>query len=92
MTAPTGSDDTDSAPPVGDEETPSPIGWARAALTSLVILALGTALLVYLPNWVLTHLTGLERNGRVTVATASFFVLFFAFAWALRRLQAHRLI
>ena len=92
MTAPTGSDDTDSAPPVGDEETPSPIGWARAALTSLVILAVGTALFVYLPNWVLTHLTGLSRNGRVGVATTGFFVLFFAFAWALRRLQAHRLI
>ena len=92
MTAPAGSVDTNSAPPVGDQEAPSPIGWARAALTSLVILAVGTALLIYLPNWVLTHLTGLERNGRVTVATASFFVLFFAFAWALRRLQAHRLI
>jgi len=92
MTAPTGTDDTESAPPVGGEETPSPIGWGRAALMSLVILALGTALFVYLPNWVLTHLTGLSRNGRVAVATTAFFVLFFAFAWGLRRLQARHVI
>ena len=92
MAAPTGSVDTNSAPPVGDEEAPSPIGWARAALTSLVILAVGTALLIYLPNWLLTHLTGLERNGRAAVATTCFFVVFFAFAWVLRRLQARRVI
>ena len=77
---------------VGSEEAPSPIGWARAALSSLAILAIGTALLVYAPNWALTHLTGLSRNGRVAVATVAFFAVLFAFAWVLRRLQARRLI
>jgi hypothetical protein len=74
-----------------EEESPS-IGWGRAVLTALIILALGTLLLVYLPNWALTNLTGLSRNGRVAVATGAFFVLFFAFAWALRRLQARRVL
>jgi hypothetical protein len=92
MNGPTGSDVTDSSLSVGDEAAPSPIGWVRAALTSLAILAVGTALLIYLPNWVLNHLTGLERNGRVAVATTCFFVVFFAFAWVLRRLQARRVI
>jgi hypothetical protein len=92
MAEPAGSDDASGSLPVGDQGTPSPIGWARAALTSLVILAVGTALLIVLPNWVLTRLTGLSRNGRVAVATTGFFVLFFAFTWALRRLQAHRVI
>jgi hypothetical protein len=77
---------------VAHEEEPSPIGWGRAALTTLVILALGTLLLVSLPNWVLTHLTGLSRNGRVAVATTVFFVLFVAFAWGLRRLQSRRVL
>jgi hypothetical protein len=73
---------------VDREEEQSSIGWARAGATALVILALGTALLVVLPNWALTHLTGLSRNGRVAVATTTFFVVFVAFAWALRRLQS----
>jgi hypothetical protein len=74
------------------EEGPSPIGWGRAVCTALVILALGTALLVYLPNWALTHLTGLSRNGRVAVAATVFFVLFVAFAWTMRRLQSRHVL
>jgi len=71
---------------------PLPVGWGRAAFLSLVVLVVGTVLFTYLPNWVLTHLTGLSRDGRVAVATTGFFVLFFAFAWVLRRLQARRVI
>ena len=73
-------------------ETTSPIGWARAALTSGAVLIFGTALLVYAPNWALTHLTGLSRNGRVAVATGWFFAALFAMLWVLRRLQARRMI
>ena len=78
--------------PVDDGESPSPIGWGRAALTAVAILVVGTVLFVIAPNWVLMHLTGLSRNGRVAVATVGFFVIFVAFAWALRRLQARRVI
>jgi hypothetical protein len=76
----------------GAEAAPSPIGWLRATLSGIAILAIGAALLLYLPNWELTHLTGLSRNGRVAIAVATFLVLFFALAWVLRRLQARRVI
>jgi hypothetical protein len=74
------------------EEPPSPVGWGRATLSTLAILAAGTALLVLVPNWMLVHLTGLSRNGRVAVATIEFVVAFAGLAWALRRLQARRVI
>ncbi len=89
--APGGAAEDASATGASVEYT-SPIGWVRAALTSGAVLILGTALLVYAPNWALTHLTGLSRNGRVAVATAWFFAALFAMLWALRRLQARRMI
>ena len=70
----------------------SPIGWWRAAASALVILAVGAGLFVYAPNWILTHLTGLSRSGRVAVATIEFFVLLAAVAWLLRRLQGRRVV
>jgi len=78
--------------PVEDETLPSPIGWGRAALTAIAILVVGTATLVIFPNWVLVHLTGLSRNGRVAVATIGFVAIFAALAWGLRRLQARGVI
>ncbi|MEX1006407.1 MAG: hypothetical protein WD271_01010 [Acidimicrobiia bacterium] len=68
------------------------IGWGRALVSAAVILVAGAVLLVFVPNWLLTHLTGLSRNGRVAVVTTSFVVVFVAFAWVLRRLQARRVI
>lgn len=83
---------TETAPqvehPVQDGESPSPIGWGRAALSAIAILVVGTVALVIAPNWVLVHLTGLSRNGRVAVATVGFVVIFAVLAWGLRRLQA----
>jgi len=92
MTPSPGDDATNESVPSGHEAAPLSIGWVRAALSSLAILVSGAVLFLYVPNWVLTHLTGLSRDGRVAVATAGFFVAFFAFAWALRRLQARRVI
>lgn len=68
------------------------IGWGRALVSALAILLLGTALLVYFPNWLLLQLTGMSRSSRVAVVTIWFFVVLFAFAWGLRRLQARRVI
>jgi hypothetical protein len=59
---------------------------------TLVILVVGAGLLVFVPNWTLTHLTGLGRGGRVAIATTAFFVLLAGCAWTLRRLQARRVI
>jgi hypothetical protein len=52
-----------------------------------VILAVGAGVFVYLPNWVLTHLSGLSRDGRVAVATVEFLLALAIMSWALRRLQ-----
>jgi hypothetical protein len=70
----------------------SPIGWWRAAASALTILAVGAGLLVYLPNWVLTHLSGVSRDGRVALATVEFLLALGAMAWALRRLQQRRVV
>lgn len=84
--APSGS------PPVTGDDTLSLIGWCRAAASALTILVVGAGLFVYVPNWVVTHLTGLSRGGRVAVATIGFFLLLAAVAWLLRRLQARRVV
>jgi hypothetical protein len=84
--------DATGSPPAADAPPESAISWRRAIASALAILVVGTALFVYLPNWLLTHLGGLSRNGRVAVATITFFALFFAVAWLLRRLQARHLV
>lgn len=86
------TDATSGSSPAADDVKASVIGWWRATASALAILVVGTALFVYLPNWLLTHLGGLERGQRVAVATITFFVLFFGAAWLLRRLQARRVI
>ena len=67
--------------------TGSQIGWWRAAGSALVILAVGAGVFLYLPNWVLTHLSGLSRDGRVAVATVEFLLALAVMSWVLRRLQ-----
>jgi hypothetical protein len=86
------TDGVGGSPPAADNDKVSAIGWWRATASALAILVIGTGLFVYLPNWLLTHLGGLARGGRVAVATTAFFVLFFAMAWGLRRLQARRIV
>ena len=70
----------------------SPIGWWRGVGSAVVILAVGAGLFVYLPEWVLTHLTGLSRHGRVAVATIEFLVSLVAVSWVLRWLQRRRVL
>ena len=76
----------------GVEEQPASIGWGRAVLSALLIVVVGAVLFIFGPNWLLTHLTGLSRNGRVAVVTIGFAVFFVLFVWGLRRLQARRVI
>lgn len=54
----------------------------------IVVVAVG--LLAYVPNLVLTRLTGLSRGGRVAIATTWFFLALGGLAYALRQLQGHR--
>jgi hypothetical protein len=61
-------------------------------VATVVIVALGVALLVLVPNLILTRVGGLDRSGRVALATVWFFGMLAAFAWLLRRLQARHLI
>jgi len=66
--------------------------WPRAIVAAVVVVALGVALLVVVPNLIVTRVGGLGRSGRVALATVWFFGMLAAFAWLLRRLQARRLI
>jgi hypothetical protein len=88
----TGRTGSGSSHATGDQPAATVIGWWRAALSAVIILVVGLVLLVYLPNWLLEHLTGLGRHGRVAITTIGFFVLLFALSWALRRLQAHDVV
>jgi hypothetical protein len=73
---------------VMDQDVPqSTISWPRAILTVLVVAVVGIVLLAYGTNYLLEHLTSLDRSQRVGVATAWFFVVFAGLAFGLRRLQ-----
>lgn len=76
----------------GDDVTHGVIGWPRAIVTGLVIVALGVALLAYGTNELLTRLTGLDRSQRVGIATVYFFAVLGGFAWGLRRFQRRGVI
>jgi hypothetical protein len=68
------------------------LSWPRAIVATVVVVALGIALLVVVPNLIVTRLGGLDRSGRVALTTVWFFGMLAGFAWLLRRLQARHLI
>jgi hypothetical protein len=73
-------------------EFPVAFSWPRAILATIVVVVLGVALLVVVPDLIVTRLGGLDRSGRVVLATLWFFGMLAGFAWLLRRLQARHLI
>jgi hypothetical protein len=73
-------------------DDPRPIGWLRAILSAAIIVAVGIGALVYGSNAVLTKVHGKTRSSLVAVVTIGFFVVLFAMAWLLRRLQKKRVI
>jgi Kef-type K+ transport system membrane component KefB len=75
-----------------DSDTTPPIGWLRAAITTAIIAVVAIALLVYVPNAVLTKWSGRTRSSLVALATTLFFVFLFASALVLRRLQRRKII
>jgi hypothetical protein len=68
------------------------IGWGRALLSGLAVLAVGFVGAVYVPNRILTKALGLTRTAREWLAIGTFFVVIVGLAWVLRRLQAHKVI
>jgi hypothetical protein len=73
-------------------ELGAPLSWPRAIVATVVVVALGIVLLVVVPNLIVTQLGGLDRSGRVALATVWFFGMLAGFTWLLRRLQARHLI
>ena len=71
--------------------SPRPISWLRAILSAVAILVVGTAVLVYGSNAVLT-MHGKTRSSLVGIVTPLFFVVLFALAWGLRQLQRRKII
>ncbi len=66
--------------------------WPRAVLSGAGVVAAAFVSLVVVPNLLLTRLSNLHRNGRVTVTTVWFAAALVFLLWVLRRLQARRLI
>lgn len=65
--------------------------WPRAALAGAVVVFVAFAALVYVPDLLVSSLSGVGRSTRVALATAWFTVAVCALLWALRRLQARGL-
>jgi len=90
------TDSTVEHPELGALDGPSErrdrIGWFRAIVTGVLILAVGLGLTVGVTNTMLTGLTGMSRDTVVLLASAVFLVVVIAMAWLLRRLQARGVI
>jgi len=74
----------------GDDEVG--IGWLRALLSGIVVLLVGFGGAVVGSNAILTKSLALTRTAREWLATALFFAVVVVLAWALRRLQARKVI
>lgn len=68
------------------------IGWGRACLAGVAIVAVGFAGVVWLPDLLLKELASMSRDVRVAIATMASFVALLVSARALRRLQARGVI
>lgn len=66
--------------------------WTRAFLSGVVIVAAAFVLLVVIPDLILSEVTGVERGGRVALATIWFSVSLAGLLWGLRRFQSRRII
>jgi hypothetical protein len=72
--------------------TDRPMPWPRAMFSGLIIVALTFALLVVVPDLILSQITSVQRGGRVALATVWFVAALSGLLWGLRRLQSHRVI
>jgi hypothetical protein len=66
--------------------------WPRAIVSGVVIVAVAFALLVVIPDLILSQVTNFERGGRVALATGWFAASLVGLLWGLRRLQSRHII
>lgn len=66
--------------------------WLRAIVSGVVIVGIAFALLVVVPDLILSQVTSFERGGRVALATGWFAASLAGMLWGLRRLQGSRII
>ena len=67
------------------------MSWPRAAVAGTVVVFVTFAALVYVPDLLVSSLSGVSRSTRVGLATAWFTIALCAILWGLRRLQARGL-
>ena len=67
------------------------MSWPRAALAGAIIVAVAFAALVYVPDLIVTSISGVSRSTRVGLATLWFTLAVCVLLWGLRRLQARGL-
>jgi apolipoprotein N-acyltransferase len=65
--------------------------WPRAAVAAVAGVVVAFFALVYVPDLLVSSLSGVDRSTRVALATAWFMVALVGLLWALRRLQARSL-
>lgn len=75
-----------------DEDGGAGIGWLRAFVSGVALVAVGIAVTVWGSNYVLTDVTSVDRNVREYIASAVFLGAVIVLAFVLRRLQRRRLI
>jgi hypothetical protein len=64
------------------------MSWLRAAIAGVIVVLLAFVLLVWVPNYVVTHWSGTARSTRVAGATGFFTVALVGLLVLLRRAQA----
>jgi hypothetical protein len=67
------------------------MSWPRAGLGGAVVVFVAFITLVYVPDLLVSSLSGVSRSTRVGLATLWFMVAVCALLWGLRRLQARGL-
>lgn len=67
-------------------------GWLGALGRGAIVLGVGFGLLVLGPQLILTQATGIERSGRVALATIWFTIWLVVLAVAMRRLQERQIL
>ncbi len=68
------------------------MNWPRAILSGVFIVGVAFALLVVIPDLILSQITGFDRGRRVALATGWFVAALVGLLWGLRRLQSRRII
>jgi hypothetical protein len=67
------------------------MSWPRAGLAGAALVAVAFAVLVYVPDLLVSSISGVDRSTRVLLATAWFTVAVVVLMWGLRKLQARGL-